>query len=61
MYGQTFKLFAKWVRDNKLKLDNCDCGMYGNEHDVDCSLVLSEEVLFDKWRNEIDQKGEIAS
>jgi hypothetical protein len=39
-------------------LSSCDCGMYGNEHDVDCSYVLSEEALFETWQNEISQKGE---
>jgi hypothetical protein len=32
--------------------------MYGNEHDVDCSMVLSEEELFERWRTEVDQKEE---
>jgi len=58
MSGQNFKLFTKWVRDNKLTLARCDCGMYGNEHDVDCSMVLSEEELFERWRTEVDQKEE---
>jgi hypothetical protein len=58
MSGQNFKPFTKWVRDNKLVLDRCDCGMYGNEHDVDCSLVLSEEKLYEQWMAEMIQKEE---
>ncbi len=61
MYGRSFKQFWKWMRDSKLTLSSCDCGMWEGEHDVDCSLVLSEEKLFEQWRNELDQKGEVVA
>lgn len=60
MYGRSFKQFWKWMRDGKRTLESCDCGMWEGEHDVDCALVLSEEKLFEQWRDELAQKEEKA-
>jgi hypothetical protein len=58
MTGQQIKQFVQWKHSKRLKLASCDCGMFDGEHDVDCSLVLSEEKLYEQWQAEMSQKEE---
>lgn len=52
-----FKFFQQWVRKNGHKLKHCDCGFYEGEHDPTCSLVVSEELLYELWQSEVAKQN----